>query len=60
MHEVKLIFKEQYVARPWGCECTICGVFAACQDMHEAEQCAKAHHEQANTAPNMFSADGKG
>jgi len=60
VHEVKIIFKEQYVARPWGCECNVCGIFAACQDELEAEQCAKAHHERTNTAADRFGAARKG
>ena len=59
-HEVKIIYREQCIARPWGCECNVCGIFAACQDIAEAEQCAKAHHEKANNAASMFPADRKG
>jgi len=45
-HEVTVEFNAIYLARPYGCRCSVCGIFAAHTTKEEAEESKVIHLEQ--------------
>jgi hypothetical protein len=45
-HEVTILYKPEYLARPWGCVCAECGAFAACVTEEEAKESRESHLER--------------